>query len=283
MASSKSQKVSVSQTRTSSRIAANNEKDMIAQTKQLTVSKKTVKKTAKSNEAPTKSKNQPNIGRPRKRKADEPEDKARSKARKVERINPPTKTSARRTGRSKTKPARAVPTLSIDRPTQILKVFVFGSNQQGELGLGEGASANDVKRPRFNPHLDPQKIGVVQVAAGAMHTAVLTHDNKIYTWGVNDLGALGRGTDWEGGLKEMDAEDHSDTDSSEGALNPKESTPTAVDFSSLRPLPEFVKIAAGDNATFALASDGSVYGWGTFKVQTPTYAPLLKTNIDLGF
>lgn len=35
---------------------------------------------------------------------------------------------------------------------------------------------------------------VLQVACGGMHTAVLTADGGVYTWGVNDEGALGRET-----------------------------------------------------------------------------------------
>ena len=267
MAPARSQTAAASKTRTSTRVTNNAKKEVVPPPKQKSSTKgSNGKKTTKSAEASAKLKNPPNIGRPRKRKVDDLDETSRGKARKVERSVETKKAPTTRKSRTKAKPAAAAPpTPTVERPTQILKVFVFGSNQQGELGLGEGASAQDVKRPRLNPHLDPEKIGVVQVAAGAMHTAVLTRDNKIYTWGVNDLGALGRDTEWEGGLKDMDADD---SDSDEGSLNPKESTPTPVEFKGVNPLPTFVQVAAGDNATFALAADGSLYGWGTFKVCT---------------
>ncbi len=35
---------------------------------------------------------------------------------------------------------------------------------------------------------------VLQVACGGMHTVTLTEDHAIYSWGVNDEGALGRET-----------------------------------------------------------------------------------------
>ena len=41
----------------------------------------------------------------------------------------------------------------------------------------------------------------VQVSCGGMHTVALAADGKVWTWGVNDEGALGRkteGTCWEG-------------------------------------------------------------------------------------
>lgn len=73
--------------------------------------------------------------------------------------------------------------------------------------------AVDVKRPRLNPRLDPNSVGVVEIAAGGMHCIALTHDNKILTWGVNDQGTLGRDTTWDGGLKDMDAMNDDDATS----------------------------------------------------------------------
>ena len=88
----------------------------------------------------------------------------------------------------------------------------------------------------------------VQISCGGMHTVALDGEGKVWTWGVNDEGALGRkteGTCWEGaqdlgvssvpGLAEMPA--------SAGAAT---------------------QIAAGDGFTFALCG-GSVYGCGLFK------------------
>ena len=101
-----------------------------------------------------------------------------------------------------------------------------------------------------------------------MHTAALTHDNKILTWGVNDQGALGRDTNWDGGLRDMDDANASDSDSdsgSETAINPKESTPGEVDVSALPDGIVFTQVVCTDSATFALTTTGDVYGWGTFR------------------
>jgi regulator of chromosome condensation len=151
-------------------------------------------------------------------------------------------------------------------PTDRLKVFVFGEGTAGELGLGTDKKCIDVKRPRLNPNLDPEKVGVVQIVAGGMHNVALTHDNKILTWGVNDQGALGRDTTWDGGVKDIDAED-SDSDDDDTGMNPVETAPTEVDFSDIQ-IPEgtrWVEVAAGDSCSFALTDDGKVYGWGTFR------------------
>ena len=152
-------------------------------------------------------------------------------------------------------------------PAQRLDVFVFGEGSSSELGLGTAKNAIDVKRPRLNPLLSAKDVGVVQIAAGGMHAAALTHDNKILTWGVNDSGALGRNTNWEGGLKDMDDNNSDASDDSDSGLNPYESTPTQVPASNFPEGTTFVKLSAGDSHTLALTDDGLVYGWGVFRVS----------------
>ena len=106
-----------------------------------------------------------------------------------------------------------------------------------------------------------------------MHTIALTNQNKIVTWGVNDKGALGRDTAWEGGLRDADA---SDSESEDGDLNPKESTPTEIPASAFSEDAKFVQVAAGDSCSFVLTDTGLVYGWGTFLVSHCFVPPLLS-------
>lgn len=150
-------------------------------------------------------------------------------------------------------------------PTEPLNIYVFGDGSNGELGLGNGKNCSEVKRPRLNPHLPGDTVGVVHVSVGGMHTAVLTKDNKILTWGVNDQGALGRNTDWEGGLRDMDADDSESDSDAGGNLNPKESTPTEIDQSNVPEDTVWTQLACSDSATFALTNEGLVYGCGTFR------------------
>ncbi|EKJ68954.1 hypothetical protein FPSE_10879 [Fusarium pseudograminearum CS3096] len=157
-----------------------------------------------------------------------------------------------------------------EAPTKILDVYVFGEGSSGELGLGSKRVNNkkpiDVKRPRLNDNLAAATTGVVQISCGGMHAVALTHDNKILTWGVNDQGALGRDTNWDGGLRDMDsAEDSDSDDEDDSGINPKESTPTAVDDEFFAPGTKFVQVVASDSASFTLTEDGRVYGWGTFR------------------
>ncbi|KAI4098328.1 MAG: hypothetical protein LQ339_006479 [Xanthoria mediterranea] len=147
-----------------------------------------------------------------------------------------------------------------EAPNSPLHVYVFGEGSSGELGLGAVKNAIDVKRPRLNANLPADKVGVVHIACGGMHVAALTRDGTVLTWGVNDQGALGRDTQWEGGLRDMD--DDSDDESNAG-LNPRESTPGPITT-----FPEgtvITKLSAGDSHTLALTDDGRVFGWGTFR------------------
>lgn len=111
-------------------------------------------------------------------------------------------------------------------------------------------------------------MGVVQIAAGGMHCVSLTHDQKILTWGVNDNGALGRDTTWEAPTRDIDQESNSEDSDDECDLSPKESAPTAIPTESFgKAIPTFVQVVASDSASFALTSEGLVYGWGTFRVS----------------
>jgi regulator of chromosome condensation len=163
------------------------------------------------------------------------------------------------------KPATKAREILNQAPTQRLEVLACGEGGNGELGLGP--KATDVKRPRLNAFLNPDSVGVVQVAAGGMHCVALTAENKILTWGVSDEGALGRDAQEEGKLKDMDGD--SDSEDDEVLLNSKESTPLAIEESCFPEGTKFVQVAAGDSASFALTDTGSVYGWGTFRVSFP--------------
>lgn len=212
---------------------------------------------------------------------------------------PKPKAAAKPKAEPKPKVHKFGPTIN-QAPTQKLSVYVFGEGSAGELGLGSKKIDNrkpiDVKRPRLNELLT--KAGIVEISVGGMHSAAITHDNKILTWGVNDQGALGRDTHWEGGLKDMEEGDSgsdSDSDDEDSGLNPHESTPAAVDPKHFPEGTKFTNICACDSATFVVTHDGSVYGWGTFRsnegilgftedvmVQfTPLLIPQLKKIVTL--
>ncbi|KAL4738516.1 regulator of chromosome condensation 1/beta-lactamase-inhibitor protein II [Aspergillus similis] len=155
-------------------------------------------------------------------------------------------------------------------PATRLDVYVFGTNCAGELGLGDATKKTEIPRPVLNPKLAADDVGVVHLAVGGMHSAALTHDNQILTWGVNDDGALGRDTKQDPEdvkMRNVGDEDSADGESEsedEGNYNLKEATPLPMDAAHFPAGTVFTQLAATDSATFALTADGKVYGWGTF-------------------
>lgn len=121
-------------------------------------------------------------------------------------------------------------------------VYVLGTGDMGQLGLG--GDNLEAKRPVKVPNLP---INCIQVAAGGVHSACLTKDGKVFTWGCNDDGALGRLS-----------EETSDLIAVIG-----ENSPDRV--KGLIEHVKIVQISCGDSHTAALTDDGNVYIWGTFR------------------
>ncbi|XP_066494440.1 regulator of chromosome condensation isoform X2 [Tiliqua scincoides] len=111
-------------------------------------------------------------------------------------------------------------------------VLTLGQGDLGQLGLGPDVLAR--KRPALVPL--PEKI--IQAEAGGVHTVCLSETGKIYTFGCNDEGALGRDTSEEG----------------------SDSVPGLVDLKE-----KVVQVSAGDSHTAALTEDGRVFIWGAFR------------------
>jgi len=116
--------------------------------------------------------------------------------------------------------------------------FTFGSNETGQLGFAVTTDDVDGIYEQETPTAldvlaDKQ---VVRVAAGGMHSVVVTVEGDVYTWGCNDDEALGhKGEEWQPGLVEG-LEDE-----------------------------QIVLATAGDNHTAVLSAKGEVFTWGTYK------------------
>ncbi|XP_020769337.1 X-linked retinitis pigmentosa GTPase regulator isoform X4 [Odocoileus virginianus] len=111
------------------------------------------------------------------------------------------------------------------------KLFMFGSNNWGQLGLGSKAT---VKKPTCVKALKPEKVKFV--ACGRNHTLVLTGGGKVYATGGNNEGQLGLG----------------DTD--------ERSAFHLISFFTSQH--KIKQLSAGSNTSAALTEDGELFMWG---------------------
>ena len=145
--------------------------------------------------------------------------------------------------------------LITERAETEVRILVCGTGPHGELGLGIDGGTR-AETPRLNHLLSSSHDkAVVDFACGARHTIALTRDGRILTWGCNKHGALGRET----------RSDPEKSDSDEVVEGPGWE-PEAVDTPHLGHNVTWTQVVATDDASFALTSDGRVFGWGTFTV-----------------
>ncbi|MDR1426980.1 MAG: Ig-like domain repeat protein [Bifidobacteriaceae bacterium] len=140
------------------------------------------------------------------------------------------------------------------------KVYGFGENASGQLGLGSVEQESTPTRVTSWPNLGSDKI--VQIEAGGRHTLALTSGGKVYVFGSNGYGQLGQG-------------------STEDITSP-----------ALLQLPNLgndrvTQIAAGGAHSLFLTSAGKVYAFGdnqygqlgigsTVRPASPTLVPALS-------
>ncbi|KAI8063479.1 regulator of chromosome condensation 1/beta-lactamase-inhibitor protein II [Gongronella butleri] len=123
------------------------------------------------------------------------------------------------------------------RKSDAAKLFVMGSNDMGQLGLG--ADVGETNKPKVLKGLLDKDI--VDIACGGIHALALASDGTVFSWGCNDEGALGRATP-----------------------NEEDYTPGVVE--GLEGV-QVTKIAAGDSVSLALGDKGQVFFWGAFRDQ----------------
>jgi len=115
--------------------------------------------------------------------------------------------------------------------TQSQEVWTWGSGEFGKLGIGDEEK-----------HAEPimitalQGVGVIHISTGGFHSAALTSEGVLYTWGGGDKGQLG----------------HGDENS--------QNIPVVVE--ALRGK-RVTRVSAGMHHTMALLDNADVYSWGS--------------------
>jgi alpha-tubulin suppressor-like RCC1 family protein len=116
-------------------------------------------------------------------------------------------------------------------------VWAWGSQDRGQLGVpgtsDDTAIPVEVRMNGTNPLIPLDHVR--DIAAGGGHSLALRNDGTVWTWGFNNFGQLGVST-----------------------------APLDIASSArkVQDLKDIVAIAAGDNFSLALKSDGTVWAWG---------------------
>jgi alpha-tubulin suppressor-like RCC1 family protein len=66
----------------------------------------------------------------------------------------------------------------------------WGSGQNGKLGHG---SEDNISIPCFIPFFEKHSSKAVHISAGCEHSAAITADGSMFSWGHGDGGRLGHG------------------------------------------------------------------------------------------
>lgn len=113
------------------------------------------------------------------------------------------------------------------------EVYSWGNNTYGQLGDGSNVSVNlPVNISQTSDTLKDKKI--VQIAAGFYHSLAIDSKGNLYTWGRNNSGQLGNGTN----------------------INSNEPVYIPTDFS-------VDKVTSRADHSVAIDSSGLMYSWGT--------------------
>lgn len=115
-----------------------------------------------------------------------------------------------------------------------------------------GMTTKEIKLYRFTEVLNLlPKDRVKKVVAGGNHALALTESGKVYSWGVRELGQLGRFSCRERRMKK--------SDEMELVLTPKDISECMKKKKDV----VVVDVAAGQSHSFCIMSDGSVLGFGS--------------------
>jgi alpha-tubulin suppressor-like RCC1 family protein len=180
------------------------------------------------------------------------------------------------------------------------KLYMFGSNLMGELGVGE-TDRRSINVPTHVKSLADSH--VIQVSCGDNHTGVVTRDGKLYMFGYNFSGQLGTGTTsrsdvpteivtltnvthvdcgadhtgviTRGGRLYMFGE-NGDGQLGNGTFN---NSTVPVEVPSLT---NVTRVSCGDRHTEVVTSTGKLYMFGNLSMvgDNSTYSDPLEINLD---
>jgi len=115
------------------------------------------------------------------------------------------------------------------------KLYGWGKNSTGQLGIG--SNSNEVTSPTLVPNFPPDGTTIKAIAVGSYHSLCLLSNGDLYSWGWNDSGQLGIGSDVS------------------------KSAPVQVPL-NLPSGTQVTAISCGSEYNLILLSNGDLYSWG---------------------
>lgn len=137
-------------------------------------------------------------------------------------------------------------------------VYSFGKASFGKLGHGDLLSCD---KPRLVQYFRHHEISITNIACGYAFCCAITQSGNVYSWGANENGRLGIGT------------------------NEDSCSPCKVPF-----LEKVTMVGVGSVHTVALTESGKVYSWGKWEytgqnknadVLLPTIVPNLNNIVQI--
>eukprot|EP01103_Thecamoeba_quadrilineata_P011479 TRINITY_DN2750_c0_g1_i2.p1 TRINITY_DN2750_c0_g1~~TRINITY_DN2750_c0_g1_i2.p1 ORF type:complete len:645 (+),score=95.05 TRINITY_DN2750_c0_g1_i2:12-1946(+) len=181
------------------------------------------------------------------------------------------------------------------------KVYVWGNASQGRLGLG---TELDVPLPKLLPLRSKR---VVFVTCGYFHTALITDQEEVFTWGGNDKGQLGLGdlvsrkepqeitwfshlhvshivcAMWHSAAINRSGQVYTWGEGGQGQLGHGDKAiqlkPKRVEyFSGTSPNLKVKRIDCGDFHTVTISEGGKVYSWGQGEYGQLGHGPSITSS-----
>ena len=157
-------------------------------------------------------------------------------------------------------------------------LYTWGNDASGQLGDGSAGTFYNAPR-KINSSVGIPEHSVKQVSFGSSHSAAVTFDGSLYTWGSNNYGQLGDGTTTQRTrpIKIMENVKHvslggltSAAITTDGSLytwgyngnGQLGDGSTTIKVTPVKIMDNVKAISLGNNHSAAITSDGSLYLWG---------------------
>lgn len=158
-------------------------------------------------------------------------------------------------------------------------VWAWGNNTYGQLGNGIRSNDTHNSYPangdeKRNDFLYPVKVNIPSdvkiksIAAGKRHSLALTENGEVYIWGYTEVNNIVWGDYFQNNIVTRTGYHKSSYETVVGTANQERRygivTPKLVklDSNNTQNLTDVISIAAGDDVSYAVKADGTVWAWG---------------------